>query len=303
MKSLLANCLTTLGITVSLFSATDLLSRDASAQGFSSTPGFNTYQRDCLNIDDVNHKKVLKSVTVGIETPAGSGSGVVIGKKGNIWVALTAKHVYKGSNPNEIEIYSPITKQYYEVLSTSSIADSGVDIGIIKFKSNDNLFIAILNYNLLTMPSPAQRPAGKQWGVLFDGGMGAGVSMPSGAVTVPVLRYTSFNLQERAEGNLNGYELLYQASTVPGMSGGPILGYRAMNPKNSNDIFTRSILPIGLIAIHGRSEDYISGGRSGMSLAVPIDMAKNYLTKNADNLGIPRGYTQIESLLRKQYCK
>lgn len=291
-----------IGLISSIFIAANSLNNKVSAQGLGGTLRFSTYQRDCLNIDDVNHKKVLKSVTVGIETAAGSGSGVVIGKKGNVWVALTAKHVYKGSNSNEIKVYSPVSKQYYEVLDTASIAEKDIDIGIVKFKSDDDLPIAILNFNLLTTSSPSQRPAGKQWGVLFDGGMGAGVSMPSGAVTVPVLRYTSFNLQERAEGNLNGYEFLYQASTVPGMSGGPILGYRAMNPKNPNDI-VRSVLPVGLIAIHGRSEDYISGGRSGMSLAVPIDMAKNYLTKNADNLGIPMGYTQIENLLRKQYCK
>ena len=65
------------------------------------------------------------------------------------------------------------------------------------------------------------------------------------------------------------------------MSGGPLVGYR--------DVNMGYVLPVGLIAIHGRSEEYISGGRSGMSLAVPIDLAKDYLTKNADNSGIPRG--------------
>ena len=97
--------------------------------------------------------------------------------------------------------------------------------------------------------------------------------------------------------------MIYQASTVPGMSGGPIIGYRGMNPVKVSSLPIGEVLPIGLIAIHGRSEDYIGGGRSGMSLAVPVDLAKDYLTKNSDDLGIPMGYTQIENLLRKQYCK
>lgn len=261
------------------------------------------YQRDCLNNDDVNHKRILKSITIGIETPAGSGSGVVIGSKGDVWTALTAKHVYSESKPSEIEVYSPVTKKYYSVLSTVDISAKDVDLGIIKFRSHDKLNKAVLNFNLVTAPSPQQRFIGKQWGILFDGGVGAGFSMPSGAVTVPILRYTTFNFQERAHGNLNGYELLYQASTVPGMSGGPLLGYRNMNPKDTSNSFGGDILAVGLIAIHGRSEDYAGGGRSGMSLAVPVDLAKDYLTKNADSLGIPQDYKMIETLLRKQYCK
>jgi hypothetical protein len=275
----------------------------ATAQGFgfNAAPGLTGYRQDCLNIDNVNHKRVLKSIVVGIDTAAGSGSGVVIGNRGNVWAALTARHVYSGSTPDEMQVYSPATRKYYKVLSANRITEQDIDIALVRFLSNDAHPIAILNFNLVTNPSRQQRPVGQQWGVVFDGGVGAGVSMPSRAVTVPVLRYTSFDLQERADGNLNGYELLYQASTVPGMSGGPILGYREMNPRNPNEIFG-STLPIGLIAIHGRSEEYISGGRSGMSLAVPIDLAKEYLTNNANELGIPSNYTEIERVLRKQYC-
>ena len=253
--------------------------------------------KDCLFLVG-QEKRLLKSILIGIDTPAGSGSGVVIGKKGDRYTALTAKHVYKGSNLNEIEIYSPTTKQYYPALSTSVIAPDEVDIGLIQFRSKDKLPIAILNYNLITPPSALQKSDGIPWGVLINGGHGAGVSMPSGAITVPVVRYTNFALQERVEGNLNGYEMIYESSTVPGMSGGPIVSWRQLYNKGGNS----AIIPHSLIAIHGRSEDYISGGRSGMSLAVPVDLAKNYLKKNADNLGIPRESTKIVNLLKQQYC-
>ena len=39
----------------------------------------------------------------------------------------------------------------------------------------------------------------------------------------------------------------------------------------------------GLIAIHGMSEEYgSSGGRSGTSLGIPLDLFTNYLVNNAD---------------------
>ena len=40
-----------------------------------------------------NLKEFSKSVTIGIETPGSSGSGVIIGKKNNKYLFITAKHV------------------------------------------------------------------------------------------------------------------------------------------------------------------------------------------------------------------
>ena len=187
------NCTKIIGLISLIFTVSNTFNRKVSAQGFSfrGTPGLGSTRPshviDCLK--QLEYKEVLKWITIGIDTFAGSGSGVVLGKKGDTWAALTAAHVCKGSSASEIEVYSPTTKQYYEVLSTTDITQDDVDIGIIKFRSNDNLSIAIINFNLLTTPHPlSQRPMGKQWGLTFDGAVSAGVSMPSGAVTVLVLR-------------------------------------------------------------------------------------------------------------------
>ena len=84
MIVLLKKSARTIVLISSIFIAANSFNNKVSAQGFGGTPGFSTYQRDCLNNDDVNHKRILKSVTIGIDTPAGSGSGVVIGKNGNM---------------------------------------------------------------------------------------------------------------------------------------------------------------------------------------------------------------------------
>ena len=150
-----------------------------------------------------------------------------------------------------------------------------------------------------TCPAIQRAPVSRQWKMESTGGRGAGISMPSGAVTVPIYRFTEFVIQERAHGNKDGYELLYAASTVPGMSGGPIIGYREFGKINQGKC---DFSGIALLAIHGRSEKYHSGGRSGLSLGVPVDLIKDYLVSNSERLGIPVNQNDIESTLSSQYC-
>ena len=107
----------------------------------------------------------------------------------------------------------------------------------------------------------------------------------------------------RAKGNQNGYEAIYLAtSTVPGMSGGPIIGARVCAQRNPK-YFTPSktggfgwsdsgAYP-GVIGMHGMSEEYLdTGGRSGTSLGIPLDLIVDFLGENADSFGVlvGRGY-------------
>jgi len=253
--------------------------------------GFSSQQRHC----SLNTSDILRSITVGVVTPSGSGSGVVIGRKGNLYSILTAKHVLSGIAGGEtLEVYSPETKKYYRVIDTDLLGRSSADIALIRIESRDKLKIAALSsfYKAKPLGGVATDPLGMLWGVDTGGGRGAGISMPSGAITVPVLRYTEFTLQERAVGNKDGYEFIYQASTVPGMSGGPITGYRS----------SPGFGAFGLLAIHGRSEEYRSGGRSGTSLAVPVDIISEHLRKKSTEYGIPTTDLEIYNLIYSQYC-
>ena len=118
----------------------------------------------------------------------------------------------------------------------------------------------------------------------------AGISLPTGAIQVPLFRISTAEMQSRANGNQNGYEAIYAAtSTVPGMSGGGVFGARLCPNFSHNGRSSWGAYP-GLIAIHGMSEGYGDGqGRSGVSLGVPIDLAISYLGDNAKALGIPIG--------------
>lgn len=63
------------------------------------------------NLASADWSSIIQDFVVGIGTPSGSGSGVIIGRKGNTYTLLTAKHVIPSFNKNDsYEIYSPKTK-------------------------------------------------------------------------------------------------------------------------------------------------------------------------------------------------
>lgn len=260
------------------------------------------------NLLDTN--SIVKAFTIGIETAAGQGSGVVVGREGNTYTAITARHVLPQFNPKEtVEIYSLQTQRYYKVVSASYPAQDKYDIMLLRFKSNDELPLAVINafyespkgVGKNTMANFLQRS--EDFNVDNDGIRGGGVSMPSKSVTVPIYRKIEAVLLDRARGNKDGYELLYEASTVPGMSGGPIVGWRGacLVQYDYNMGYMANPAYFSLIAIHGRSEGY-GAGRSGMSLGVPIDLISDYLKKNATKYGIPAAKSETRDLVNKQYC-
>ena len=253
------------------------------------------------NLQSADWSSIIQEFVVGLGTPSGSGSGVIIGRKGNTYTLLTAKHVIPSFNKNDsYEIYSPKTKKYYDIIGVSYPPNKGIDIMLVQFKSNDQLTIAVINEFYKNPFILQQSKVSKVWKVGIDGVRGGGISMPTKAVTVPLFRFTEAALLERAAGNQNGYELLYQASTVPGMSGGPLVGWRAVNCADSN------FPPQGyfsLLAIHGRSEGYDQGGgRSGISLGVPVDLISEYLKINAEKFGIPVSPSETEKVAVQNYC-
>ncbi len=265
-------------------------------------------------------KDFAKSVSLGIETPASSGSGVLIGKKGDTYFFLTADHVAI-SDPQEEEFWAYSvaggqTKQYRITSFEKPNAFEGKDIVIGSFTTKDQLRIALIfpldieKY----VPRPPSVPF-YTWQVINM--MGAsyddewdiqgppligGVSIPTRAITVPIFRFSSGVMQTRALGNQKGYEAIYSAiSTVPGMSGGGIYGARScargkFDPDSNKDWW--GAYP-GVIGLHGMSEEYgSSGGRSGTSLGVPLDLFVEYLGKNADRYGIPIGKDYYDEVIK-----
>ena len=125
----------------------------------------------------------------------------------------------------------------------------------------------------------------------------AGYSLPSRAITARVMRVSFAAPQNLLAKNKDGYNLIYEAtSTVPGMSGGPVIAARLCPMLNE---FRGFGAYAGIIGIHGKSEEYnYTSSRSGISLAIPIihPVVVNYLISNSKVLGIPTENTYMQKV-------
>lgn len=259
-----------------------------------------------------------KTVTIGIDTPGSGGSGVIVGKDGNKYYFLTAAHVAASGSPTKEEFWahslsSSNDKKYRIARLWQPKEFAGKDLAIGSFETSDKLEIALVFPVDIEefVPLPPKLPtdtwsiAGSMNGREYDKDWDiqgppivAGVSLPTGAVQVPLFRVSEANMQSRANGNQNGYEAIYAAtSTVPGMSGGGVFAARLCPQFMHNGRNVWGAYP-GLIAIHGMSESYKeSQGRSGVSLGVPLDLVAKYLGKNAKTLGIPIGRAYYDKMI------
>ena len=129
----------------------------------------------------------------------------------------------------------------------------------------------------------------------------AGYSLPSRSINTRILRSSNATPKDLLKRNKDGYKLIYETtSTVPGMSGGPVMGNRLCPRKDQYSPFS---IYSGIVGIHGRSEEYgNTQSRSGLSLGVPITNKKviQFLTLNAKDLGIPA--TTIYEEAVKEIC-
>ncbi|MEM9275692.1 MAG: tetratricopeptide repeat-containing serine protease family protein [Cyanobacteria bacterium P01_F01_bin.143] len=240
-------------------------------------------------IDSV--EAIAKKVTVQIYPSLGdTGSGVIIGKNGNTYYVLTARHVLDSTGANEEAYVDTYDGEGYQI-DTSKIKKlpEKVDLLLLQFESEQDYPIATIsqfNYRLyrnnnyeLSLFSDA---SAKQYifvsgwpltgetkrvfspGYLFDNA-GAAMSLQ------PDLSNNEFG----------GYELLYTNLTHSGMSGGPVFDTQGR-----------------LIGIHGRAdarqigeddeiiEDYLDEVGSpiwikvGLSQGIPI---QTFLSWAADH--------------------
>ena len=233
------------------------------------------------NIDTV--QDIANKVTVKIENSGNNGSGVIIGRDGDTYYVLTARHVLSnkpGEDPYTVKTQQ--NKKGYEVASDlAQFLPNNVDLGLIAFESNKDYLVATIsdyNYRLyqnrdreysnsnssqnkeyifvsgwpidrdesqpcIRNPQSCQTPVFNP-GFLFDNSATA-ISSPD--VSNP-----------ETPGDYGGYELIYTNLTHPGMSGGPILDSQGR-----------------LIGIHGRGD------------GVKLDDNNRIIQKYLDEVGSP----------------
>ena len=221
-----------------------------------------------------------KQFTVRIDSSSkANGSGIIIAKEGDTYTVLTAAHVLCENEVKSCPSYEVMTDdgEKYSVEKNTIQTKAGVDLGILKFKSQGNYQVATLaDYNpnkddyIFTVGYPKlanQSPWRFSPGLIFD--------KESGLLHT---RQSDFQSNIDSDGKLQtvsqtvtsltgGYELVYTSITYGGMSGGAVLDSQGR-----------------VIGIHGRAEgeevnDHKTGNlgvnpgykvQIGYSLGIPI---------------------------------
>ena len=164
-----------------------------------------------------------------------SGSGVIFKRNGNVYYLLTAKHVV-----NENAIYYVITLDgdRHRIESTNIQIVNNIDLAVVQFTSDKTYQVAqLINADQVANGSTVYV---------------AGAPAPSATIpqrTLIVSPGTLVGVQQPQD----GYALIYNNITQPGMSGGPLLNEEGQ-----------------VIGIHGQA-DQRNGIKSGLNLAIPIN--------------------------------
>ena len=211
--------------------------------------GFFCHQQNAFSFDrDIQSVTILIQPTVSDTCQVGTGSGVIINRRDNKYMFITAAHVVK----NRACSYSIVTangKRQKLSISTVRVLQEKTDLAVGEFTSNRQLAIAKI-------------------GISADVTEGNNVSVSGYAPNIdfsPVYTLRKGKIIASSNNEFDsGYAVIYSSNTVPGMSGGGVF--------NSNN---------ELIAIHGRGDILESSSlnnsspeirfKTGYDLGIPID--------------------------------
>jgi Trypsin-like peptidase domain len=204
--------------------------------------------------------RVATGITVKIESQnaGSSGSGVLISRRGNTYSVLTCWHVADSNSP--LVVTTPDGQRYIVQSRSIKRVNSTLDLAIVEFTSNKN-------YNLAKVGNSEKIQAGESAYI-------AGFPHRSDARQDSLLLFNEGKINANNPSALkNGYALIYNINTLPGMSGGPILDDQG-----------------SLIGIHGRGDraddvtvllqsSQVNPGvvvKSGFNYGIPIHTFRKY---------------------------
>ena len=188
--------------------------------------------------------RIAKEVTVIIDGKE-LGSGVVVGRQGYEYFVLTNWHVLKNTDTYTVKTTDGVKHQ----IQPNSIKRIGkLDLAVFSFSSPKLYKVAeIGNSDTISEGSP-----------LYITGAPANIK----GIETRSLLVVSGQLVGYDSPKQNGYTLIYNNITMPGMSGGSVLD------KNGN-----------LVGIHGQGSQDARENKTGLNLGIPINLFVNGSTQ------------------------
>jgi tetratricopeptide (TPR) repeat protein/V8-like Glu-specific endopeptidase len=231
-------------------------------------------------------QSIARAVTVEIKLKQSErvGSGVIINKKDDLYTLVTNRHVICGTSNcqriAESEVYSLglFDGQKYQVKKSAiKLLDGDLDLAIIQFRSSRNYVVAKVatsgslkvEDNVYTAGFPLEQQG-------FEFGEGKAIAV----------------INKRLTGDNGGYTIVYDAFTLPGMSGGGVF--------NGNG---------QLVAIHGYGDRFKENtdldtksrvdSKIGVNRGIPI----SWLVQNLGGIGINLGANRSTSSVRDAHSQ
>jgi tetratricopeptide (TPR) repeat protein/S1-C subfamily serine protease len=211
------------------------------------------------NLAKLNHQ--ARQMTVRIENSGGSGSGVIIARKGNSYYVLTAKHVVEDEELNPPQNFTDnqiITADRTRQKVTSIVVAKNVDLAIVKFNSKNNYPIARLgkysqNNDDLAFVGGFPDREDEINNPIWQWQLNPGYIVSPEVSKIFTQNNSSFN---------NGYDMYYGSITHKGMSGGGVFDLEG-----------------NVIGIHGRAESTNQEMKLGGSLGISINSLMGVLAE------------------------
>lgn len=211
-----------------------------------------------LSLTGVDVSQKAKEITVIINGTKKLGSGVIISRQADIYYVLTNWHVMDGAGT-----YTVQTSDKREYLVNSSLVARlpGVDLAVFQFNSSRK-------YSFATIGNSDAAKEGTT--VYVSGAPEPVLGIPQRTVLIP-----KGAIVGKKSPPQDGYALIYDNNTYPGMSGGAVLDENGR-----------------LIGIHGQgARDKTDGQKVGFNLGIPIN---TFMQSNiARNLGLVVDNSQI----------
>jgi len=228
-------------------------------------------------IDDV--KNIAEKVTVKIIGREDPGSGVIIGRNGNIYYVLTARHVLDSTGANEEAYIDTYDGREHQIdLSKARKSPNNIDLLLIPFESEQDYHIATIssfNYRLYSNDDYENN-------LFFDASSKPYVFVSGWPLTETAKRVFSPGILSDNSGSaisskpdinsntFGGYELAYTNLTHLGMAGAPILDTKGR-----------------LIGIHGRADGRVIGQEDEIIQDYLEEVGTPVAIKVGLSLGIP----------------